>query len=275
MYIEVGPVGININGEKDGKPYSFEPEKLQENIGGILEEIRECLPILKQKAYKIRKVTRLPEVARKMIEAVKIVDESTLTPMAAVAGAVADSVKEHFKSTDLDFISINNGGDISLFSKDTRIIRVGVGDINKNKATPYVLKIESLKDFGIATSGFGGRSFTLGLADIVTVIGKTGAISDAAATFICNRTDVEDIKVLRRKASEIDPMTDIPDELVTIHIGKLSRSVIKAALDNGLCAAYNLKNLNVIYDAVLILKGNIITTIGNYHHITLEVQNGN
>jgi ApbE superfamily uncharacterized protein (UPF0280 family) len=274
MYVEVGPAGITVSGDRGGQAFEFDREKLEGWIRDILQDVRECLPLLRQKAFRIKKAALLPEVARKMIEAVKMVDEATLTPMAAIAGAVADALKERYHVEDLDFISINNGGDISIGNRNGRPLRVGLGDINTGRAMPYALLVEGLKNCGIASSGFGGRSFTLGLADIVTVVGPTGAIADAAATFICNNTDAETNNVVKRIASDIDPLTDIPDDLVTVSIGVLNSSVIDKALENGLCIAHNIKNLNVINDAVIVLKGNVVTTIDEKKNIRLEVQNG-
>jgi uncharacterized protein len=275
MYIEVGPAGITITGEKDGHAFKFEKDKLEGLIRDILQDIKECLPILRQKAFRIRKTGGLPEVARKMIEAVKMVDEASLTPMAAVAGAVADAVKESYESEALDFISINNGGDISIGNTIGRQFRVGLGDINTGKSTPYILCVEGLTNWGIASSGFGGRSFTTGLADIVTVVGRTGAIADAAATFICNNTNTETDHVKRKIASDIDPLTDIPGELVTVSIGELNKDVIIKALDNGLYKAHNLKKLNVIHESVIVLKENLAATIDEPKNIRMEVRNGN
>jgi hypothetical protein len=138
-----------------------------------------------------------------------------------------------------------------------------------------MLNIEQLIDFGLATSGFGGRSFTLGLADIVTVVAVTGAVADAAATFICNCTNTESDQVVRQIASEIDPLTDIPDDEVTIRIGKLNEEDILNALENGLNIAANIKKQKHIYDAVIKLHGHMVTTINGDNPIKLEVQNGN
>ncbi len=98
---------------------------------------------------------------------------------------------------------------------------IGIGDIGSGAPTPYVLKVEGLRSFGVATSGFGGRSFTLGLADIVSVVADSAALADAAATLVANRTFVEAAGVVRRKGRELDPLTDIPDELVTVERGPL------------------------------------------------------
>ena len=126
-----------------------------------------------------------------MTAAAKMVSETTLTPMAAVAGTVADMVKEHFTARDIDLLMVNNGGDLSIFNATGRALTVGIGDIVTGKVTPYVIRLKDMRDLGMATSGFGGRSLTLGIADTVTAIAGTGAVADAAATHICNRTTVE------------------------------------------------------------------------------------
>src|SRR5512146_1545092 len=114
MFIEVGPATMMITGEKDGGPYPTDAAELKAFVAHVLSQVREALPVLRQKAFRIRKTAYLPEPARRMIEAVKAVDEATLTPMAAVAGVVADLVKEYLARREPEFISVNNGGDISV-----------------------------------------------------------------------------------------------------------------------------------------------------------------
>ena len=275
MFIEIGPASLVIIGEKDSEPYEFQKEKLVQKVKSILGEIREYLPVLKQKAYKIKNTKHMPDVPRKMVEAVKVIDEASLTPMAAVAGSVADAMKEFLKNEGLDLVSVNNGGDISIFNIKGRGLKIDIGDIHTGKSSPYMLNIEQLIDYGLATSGFGGRSFTLGLADSVTVVAATGAVADAAATFICNCTNTESDLVIRQKASEIDPLTDIPDDNVTIRIGKLNDNDRLQALVNGLNISANIKNQKHIYDVIIKLQGHMVTTINGDNPIKLEVHNGN
>ncbi|HBE45062.1 MAG TPA: hypothetical protein DDW17_06350 [Deltaproteobacteria bacterium] len=275
MFIEVGPASIVITGEKGGLPYEFHRARVEKVLKQILEEIKDILPVLKQKAYRIKNTVSLPHVARKMVEAVKMVDEETLTPMAAVAGAVSDEIKTFLEKEDCDYLSINNGGDISILSKEGKDIYIGIGQNKKRESIPYRVTIRGLKEFGVATSGFGGRSFTLGIADAVTVFAKTASIADAAATYLCNKTAIESDSVIRRKASEIDPLTDIPDELVTYKRKRLKKSDILQALEKGLVCAKGLKELHCIYNAILLLNGQIVSTIGEGEkNIVMEVQNG-
>ena len=275
MLIEVGPATLVIAGEKGGEAFPFERRQIEAYVGRILHDIREALPILRQKAYRIKKIDYLPEPARRMIRAVKAVDEATLTPMAAVAGAVADLVREYLSSSgEIDLLSVNNGGDISVGNRSGRPMRIGIGDIGTGAPTPYVLKVEGMNSFGVATSGFGGRSFTLGLADIVSVMADSAALADAAATLIANRTNVEATGVVRRRARELDPLTDIPDELVTVERGCLDAEAVMAAVRNGREEAARLKSAGVIRDAVIILKGRVMHTIDDKSTTKLEVSHG-
>ncbi|MCX7965873.1 MAG: hypothetical protein N2596_04530 [Syntrophorhabdaceae bacterium] len=275
MYIEIGPASLVVKTEKGGTNCEPDRARLEVYIKNILESIREYLPVLRLKAYKIKRFHNMPDVVKYMIEGVKAIDEETLTPMASVAGAVSDEIKNFLKQDGFDFISVNNGGDISLFNENLeRTIRVSIGHINKNTHTPYILNIKGFKEYGIATSGLGGRSFTLGLAEIGTVIAKSGAIADAAVTYICNKTNVDTEHVLRKKAYLIDPTTDIPEEYVTLNIDKLNQEEASIALQNGLNIAYNLKEKKVIFDALIYLKGNMVTTINGVKNIKLEVLYG-
>ncbi len=274
MHIEVGPASIAITGEKEGQIFVFDEGELNECVMGVLSEVREVLPVLRQRAYKIRKTTYMPEVAKRMVEAVKRVDEATLTPMAAVAGAVADTIRDRLQEKTLDFISVNNGGDISILNYRDKPVRIGIGDIGGSVLTRYVLTIKDLAEYGIATSGFGGRSLTLGVADSVTVLAGTGAIADAAATFICNRTNVESAAIVRQRASEVDPLSDIGEERVTVKVGDLTRDLIRAALQGGLDAGETLKARGIVLETVILLRGAWATTFRRRDRTFMEVEYG-
>ncbi len=274
MYIDIGPASLVITGEKDSNPVEFDRSFLEEAVERILGEIGNCLPVLRQRAYRIKKTSGLPPVVANMVLAAKAVDEESLTPLAAVAGAVSDSLKGIIGPAKADLLMVNNGGDISILNRANRTLRIGLSDITGGKATPYVVTVKGIESFGVATSGFGGRSFTLGLADCATVIGSTGAIADAAATFVGNMTNVETNLVQRRRACEIDPLTDIPDEFVTVQIGELGSDHVKEALEAGRMAAERLKLAGIIYDAMILLKGKTVSTICGGGNIDVEVQNG-
>jgi ApbE superfamily uncharacterized protein (UPF0280 family) len=275
MHVEIGPASLVIRAEKGGRTFEFELAKVEAAVKSILLEIGDYLPLLKQKAYRIKNVNGLPPTVRSMVEATREVDEEGLTPLAAVAGAVSDALREFLKTDAPDLIMVNNGGDISIFNSTDKTLGIGIGNIATGSPTPYVLRIGGINGFGIATSGFGGRSFTLGLADLATVVAPSGALADAAATFLGNRTNVPSDAVTRQRAGDIDPLTDIPEELVTIRIGEMDRELVMQALQNGLVEADRLKARGIIHEALIVIKEEMATTMGGGNNITLEVERGN
>jgi hypothetical protein len=115
---------------------------------------------------------------------------------------------------------------------------------------------------GVATSGLGGHSFTKGIATAATVFAENAGYADAAATFIGNRTNIEDPAIERRPAEQINPLTDIPGHLVTYRVGTLSREKRLRALQNGLEAAEFLRTRKVIQDALIAIHEEVVMTEG-------------
>ena len=91
---------------------------------------------------------------------------------------------------------------------------------------------------GVATSGRHGRSFTLGIADAVTVLAADAATADAAATLLANAVDLPGHPAIdRTPAVELAPDSDLGDRLVTVGVGHLADEEIEAALAAGHAAA--------------------------------------
>jgi ApbE superfamily uncharacterized protein (UPF0280 family) len=109
---------------------------------------------------------------------------------------------------------------------------------------------------GIATSGRGGRSFSLGIADSATVLARTAASADAAATLIANAVTVDHPTIERRPARDLDPDSDLGDLPVTVAVGDLPQAVVDEALDRGLEEARRLRRLSLIDGAAISLRGN-------------------
>ena len=108
---------------------------------------------------------------------------------------------------------------------------------------------------GIATSGWRGRSFSLGIADSVTVLARTAAEADAAATMIANAVDVDDPRIVRRPASEMKDDTDLGDMPVTVDVPPLAPTQVRRALDAGARARRELQRDGLIWSAVLVCQG--------------------
>src|SRR6202451_53661 len=87
---------------------------------------------------------------------------------------------------------------------------------------------------GIATSGWRGRSFSLGIADAVTVLADTAAMADAAATVVANAVNLPaHPEVGRVRACDLAPDSDLGERLVTQSVGQLAQGEISEALAAG------------------------------------------
>ena len=133
----------------------------------------------------------VPDIIRDMINAgIK----AGVGPMAAVAGAVAESVGKDLLNDSPEVI-VENGGDI--FLKVNHPITIGLYGGNSPLSLKLGLKISEIGiPVGVCTSsGTVGHSFSKGRADAVCVISGSCALADAAATSIGNRVSTEkDIK---------------------------------------------------------------------------------
>jgi uncharacterized protein len=200
-------------------------------------------------------------VARRMHAAVApFAPDHFITPMAAVAGSVAEEVLGAMvKAAPLSRAYINNGGDIAFHLTDGEQFTVGL--IDRPDAlglmrTTVVRERDPAR--GIATSGRHGRSFSLGIADAVTVLARTAAQADAAATIIANAVDLPDHpSVIRCPANELQPDSDLGSRLVTREVGYLTEVEITSALEGGCDKARRLLDLGLIEAAALHLKGEI------------------
>jgi len=106
-------------------------------------------------------------------------------PMAAVAGAIAESVGRSLLRFSNQVI-VENGGDIFLSSKDTRIVGVYAGPSKFSEKMALEISPEQLPCGVCTSSGTVGHSLSFGKADAVVVISKSTSLADAAATAICN-----------------------------------------------------------------------------------------
>jgi len=204
-------------------------------------------------------------VARRMVEACWPHRERFITPMAAVAGAVADELIERLRADPrIVRAYVNNGGDIALHLAAGQHYKIGLyadlGRIKRREAHTLDGDFQVTSEMpmrGVATSGWRGRSFSLGIADSVTVLARTAAGADAAATMIANSVNVEDPAILRRPASELKDDTDLGDRMVTVAVGPLSAERVRQALAAGAARARELTGQGLIHAAALWLQGSV------------------
>jgi ApbE superfamily uncharacterized protein (UPF0280 family) len=199
-------------------------------------------------------------VARRMVEACRPFAEVFVTPMATVAGAVADDLlSEMTAAAELERAFVNDGGDIAVLVTPEHSLDVGVAGEFSRGAVPAIngaVRIDAASGVGgIATSGARGRSFSLGIADAVTVVAHSAAAADAAATLIANAVDIDSPAITRRPARELDPDSDLRDLPVTVSVGLLMPADIEAALAAGAERARGYRERGLILDAALMLQG--------------------
>ncbi len=198
-------------------------------------------------------------VASRMFEAVAPYCEQTfITPMAAVAGAVAEEILGAMTSASkLSRAYVNNGGDIALHLEPGKHFIAGMVEQPDRPSLFGTATLHSSQPVrGIATSGWRGRSFSLGIADAVTVLADRAAMADAAATIIANAVDLPGHpNIVRVPARELAQDSDLGDLLVTQGVGELFVDEISKALNAGVCAANALLTRGLIRSAALHLCG--------------------
>jgi ApbE superfamily uncharacterized protein (UPF0280 family) len=192
-----------------------------------------------------------------------------ITPMAAVAGAVAEHVLAAMTEVaDLRRAIVNNGGDIALHLATGERMRAGVvGDLALPSldATIEIASADPVR--GMATSGWRGRSQSLGIADAVTVLARNAAAADAAATMIANAVNIDDPAIHRLPACKVRDDSDLGAIPVTVGVGPLSAAKVRSALENGARRAAELKDKSLIVAAYLQLQGQMLA-IGGAERIT-------
>ncbi len=196
-------------------------------------------------------------IARRMAVACWPHRAAYITPMAAVAGAVAETILAAMTAAaPLTRAYVNDGGDIALHLTPGAPLVIGVVR-SLEKAVPEgeVRITHDMPVRGIATSGRHGRSFSLGIADAVTVLARDAPAADAAATLIANAVDIDDPAILRRPARDLDPDSDLGDLPVTVDVGPLAPEQIAAALDSGVACAEAMRRAGLIEAALLTLAG--------------------
>jgi ApbE superfamily uncharacterized protein (UPF0280 family) len=199
-------------------------------------------------------------VARRMAEACLPFRGVFVTPMAAVAGAVADELMAAMvAAAPLQRAFVNDGGDIALLTSEGHALTIGIAGKHSRHAPPAInasLVIDAASRIGgVATSGARGRSFSLGIADAVTTLAGNAATADVAATLIANAVNIDSPRIVRVPACELDPDSDLGDRPVTTCVGCLADAEVAAALARGERQARRYLQLRLIAAAALMLAG--------------------
>jgi ApbE superfamily uncharacterized protein (UPF0280 family) len=179
--------------------------------------------------------------------------------MAAVAGAVADEVLAAMLAGFPDSqrprrIYVNNGGDIAIHLDEDAEFRVGMAREDGVPLGAFAVHAGQ-PTRGIATSGRGGRSLSMGIADSVTILAGNAAAADAAASLVGNAVDLPGHPAIRRaRAIDVVDDSDLGDHLVVTGCGELTKAECEAALASGAAEAERFVALRHIHRAGLFLQ---------------------
>jgi len=260
-HFQHGPIDLVIEAYGAGHEVRFAYEQAWARFETILGELVDELPLLRAPLGQADGQRPKGPVARRMAAACARHADRFVTPMAAVAGAVADEVLEALAAGRvLQKAYVNNGGDVALHLRPGASFDTGMVSLAETPEAVGKISVQSTSPVrGIATSGWRGRSLSLGIADAVTVLARNAAEADAAATLIANEVNVEHRVIDRVPAFELDPDSDLGERLVTVEVGDLPMSAIGGALTAGAGAAQSMVADGRIIAAHLVLQRQVQT----------------
>jgi ApbE superfamily uncharacterized protein (UPF0280 family) len=256
LHLQHGPIDLIIEAWGGRAEVAAAYRQAGARFADILEVLVQELPLLRTPLSDARPLLR-GSVARRMLAACWPYRANYITPMAAVAGAVADeTLQAMLNERNLLKAYVNNGGDIALHLAQGCVLTLGVVNNADNPAIDAAVRLEaSMPVRGLATSGWRGRSQSLGIADAVTVFAADAASADAAATLVANAVNAEHDAISRLPARTLRADSDLGELLVTVAVGTLPASIRAAALANGCRRAKELQQQGLIYAAYLALQG--------------------
>lgn len=262
LHLQHGPIDLIVGADGAPDDVARARDAAATCFASVLPTLVMELPLLRAPLGALRPWLAGP-VARRMLDACWPHRGTFITPMAAVAGAVADHVLAAMTAVArLDRAFVNNGGDIAFHVAPGQALRCGVVADLAAPAILGTMRLEaSLPVRGLATSGRackgrGGRSFSFGIADAVTVLARDGATADAAASMVANAVDLPGHPQIERvPADTIDPDSDLGSRRITWDVGPLSPAEIDAALESGRARAESLRQAGLLWGAVLVLRG--------------------
>lgn len=272
LHLQHGPIDLVIEAWGEKREVAAAYEQAWQRFQDVLETLVGELPLLRSVVGTAYPLARGP-VARRMVAAIWPLREVVITPMAAVAGSVADEMLAALcAGRRLDKAYVNDGGDIALHLAPDRRFDTGiVADPRRPMLCGSVCVEASDPVRGIATSGWRGRSQSLGIADAVTVLARSAAMADAAATLVANAVNAEHPAIRRLPARQVKEDSDLGELPVTVEVGPLPPGLAEAALDSGLRVAEALRGRGLLHAAFLSLQQQ--TQVLRTRNLPLTVQN--
>ncbi len=259
-HFQHGPMDLILQAEGVCDAVAQAHERAWQRFEGLLQELVNELPGLRAPVG--ARCTLQGVVARRMWAACSPHRAGFITSMAAVAGAVAQEILACYEQPGIDRAWVNNGGDIALHLAPGQSVTVGVyADIAALNAAQLrnglvldgQIRIDSAMPVrGVATSGWRGRSQSL--------LARTAAQADAAATIVANAVDVADARIVRRPAWQVRDDSDLGAIPVTVDVPALPRELVARALHQGLQKAQELQSSGLLWFALLACQGQFVAT---------------
>jgi hypothetical protein len=256
LHLQHGPIDLVIEAWGEHREVEQAYQQAWTRFQDILPALVSELPLLRAPLRDPYPLARGP-VARRMVAACWPHRRVFITPMAAVAGAVADEMLAALLAgRTLARAYVNDGGDIALHIADGEHLDAGVVNDPQRPQLAASVRIATQSAVrGVATSRWRGRSQSLGIADAVTVLARNASAADAAATLIANAVDIEHPSIQRLPASAVKHDSDLGDLPVTVAVGALPPHAIAEALERGRAAACTMLEAGLIEAACLALQG--------------------
>lgn len=259
LHLQHGPIDLIIDAQGRQNEVQLSYHQAVRAFDSVLDELSAQLGLLRQTLRRFTQQSSFSgDVAQRMFRAAQPFCHETVTPMIAVAGSVADHILEAMLSgRQLERAQINNGGDIALYLSPETCCRIGICTSTRSAQHSDIITLCAADAIGgVATSGWQGRSHSLGIADAVTVLASNAARADAAATLIANAVDLpRSSRVSRVPANALSPDSDLGDRLITAAVDDLSVSEKASALQAGCDYAASLLERGLIAGAYLNLQG--------------------
>jgi len=259
-HFQHGPIDLVIEacgaGHEVGRAYKQAWARFETILGELVGELPALrAPMTEHMTARGPKLTGA--TAQRMASACEPHRDIFVTPMAAVAGAVADEVLAALVAgREIEKAYVNNGGDIALYLSPGASFDAGMVSLADAPAAAGTIAIDHGSPVrGIATSGWRGRSLSLGIADSVTVLAQSAAEADVAATLIANAVNTDHPRIERVPAHEIDPDSDLGVRTVTVDVGVLPDAAVIEALEAGTAVAEAMAAGGLIIAAHLVLQG--------------------
>ncbi len=263
-HFQHGPIDVVIDADGDSRAVEAAHEAAWRRFETILAELVAELPALRR-PVRDGDCPLEGVVARRMWRACFPYRDRHVTPMAAVAGSVAQELVAAYDRDGVTRAIVNNGGDIALHLAPGASVRVGLcADLARHVPRAGRATLAPDADFdvradmpvrGVATSGWRGRSLSLGIADSVTVLAATAAEADAAATMIANEVDVADARIVRRPANDVRDDSDLGELPVTVDVPPLEDALVREAIASGLARAREIERAGLLVSVLIVCQG--------------------